>query len=328
MQVQGTDFDEVYAPVGKHATLRTLLAIVAKHDLELHSLDVKTAFLNGKLDEDVYILQPPGFDDGSGKVCKLKRALYGLKQAPRNWHLCLKAALEKLGFVASDADAGLFYTNTADRIYLLSYVDDLLIAGSSAARVDSIKRQLMKVFDMHDLGDATEYLGMKLTRDRAAGTIKLSQSAMVVDILQRYSMSEAKPKPTPISDSTRIQKDGEPLDTKLAPYSSLVGSLLYLSVCTRPDIAWATNVLSKYLSCPTDAHWQLAKGILRYVQGTIDLDITFGLTNDGLLSYTNADYAGDVDTRRSTTGFVITLGGCSRNELLVQPGPACHSCTA
>jgi hypothetical protein len=311
-QLQGIDFDEVYAPVGKHATLRALLALVAQFDLELHSLDVKTAFLNGVLDETVYIKQPPGYNDGTNKICLLHRALYGLKQAPRTWHLHLKSELEQIGFQASEADLGLFYLDASkdERVFLLTYVDDLLLAGQSVSTITSIKAKLMSMFEMHDLGATKEYLGMQIMRDRQENTIKLSQQTMTSEILERFCMKNAKSKPIPISPGSKIQKKGAALSNASTPYASLIGSLLYLSVCTRPDISWSVGALSKYLACPTEEHWNLAKSILRYLVGTADYGIVFGSKNELLLEgFTDADHAGDIDTRRSTTGYVFNLFG-------------------
>jgi hypothetical protein len=251
-QREGVDFDEVYAPVSKHATLRALLAITAGEDLELHSLDIKTAFLNGVLEEDVYLDQPPGYEEGGrSKVAHLRRALYGLRQAPRTWHLRLKEELESVGFMASDADPGLFYCvrESGKRIHLLVYVDDLLIAAHSLDEINYVKSKVKAAFDTRDLGEATAFLGMSIMRDRAARTIKLAQGAMVVGLVDKYGLVDAKDKSVPLSPSIQLSSAiGELLDTEEYTYSALVGSLLYLSVCTRPDIAFSVGTLAKYMA--------------------------------------------------------------------------------
>jgi hypothetical protein len=163
---------------------------------------------------------------------------------------------------------------------------------------------------MRDLGEATEFLGMTITRDRGAGTIKLAQRSLAKQLLEQYGMAEAGLKSVPLSPNLVLRKEGKPLDTSTCGYSTLIGSLLYLSVCTRPDIAFAVEALSKYLAVPTTEHWTAAKGILRYLAGTITCGITFGSNkSDNLVmdGYCDADYAGDIDTRRSTTGYVFIL---------------------
>ncbi len=310
-QREGIDYDEVFAPVSKYATLRTVLATVAAQDLEMHQLDIKTAFLNGTIEEEVYIQQPPGYTNGNpNQACKLIKALYGLKQAPRAWHATLKAELANMGFTESKADAGLFISADASNpALLLTYVDDILIIAPNTNTLAPIKHKLMATFDARDLGPATFFLGMDITRDRANKTLKLSQGRLTADLLNKFNMQEAKTVSTPSSAAIKLTKDGEPLDTKTFPYSTLIGSLMYLSVCTRPDIAQAVGALARYMATPTTVHWTAAKTVLRYLAGTADCGITFGTGPPGLDVYCDADYAGDVDTRRSTTAYVFILNG-------------------
>jgi len=309
-QREGIDYQEVYAPVSKHTTLRTLLSIVATQDLELQQLDVKTAFLNGELEEDIYMAQPPGFEEGGPNfVCHLKKALYGLKQAPRAWHTKLKTELEHMGFSASETDPGLFIKHLEeDYVYILVYVDDILIATKSKDNVKTVKDILMTTFDARDLGDASYFLGWEIKRDRASRTLKISQTKMTTNLINKYGMDNAKTKTTPISLATKLTKQGEPLDTSTYGYSELIGSLLYLSVCTRPDIAQAVGALARYMSKPTTDHWTTARGVLKYLAGSVDRGITYGPMSE-LEGYCDSDYAGDIDTRRSTTGYVFILNG-------------------
>lgn len=312
MQREGVDFNEVFAPVSKHTTLRALLAFVAEEDLHLHQLDVKTAFLNGELEEDIYMVQPPGYEQGGPRVaCHLKKAIYGLRQAPRTWHTKLTKELTALGFKTSIADAGLFiHTEGNKKTYLLVYVDDILIASKDMENVQNVKTVLGSIFDIRDLGEAKYFLGMEITRDRARGTIKLSQKKNIADIITRFGMNDAKGKSTPISVGTRLTKNGsQELDKSTYPYMELVGSLLYLAACTRPDIAYSVGALSRYMAHPTQQHWKTAKDIVRYLIATQDVGILFRKSGFQLNSYCDADYAGDVDTRRSTTGYVFTLNG-------------------
>lgn len=313
MQVEGVDFEEVFAPVSKYSTVRALLAAVAAEDLEMHQLDIKTAFLNGEIEEEVYVKQPPGYEEGGpGMVCHLKRALYGLRQAPRTWNIRLAKELDLLGFKKSEADPSLFiYNGKNGPIFVLVYVDDLIIAARDLDAVKRVKQQLMSVFEARDMGEATYFLGMTIERDRSARTIKLAQGRMTAELVAKYASGEVRTKEVPMSPSVRLSKEeGKPLDTDRYGYSQLVGSLMYIAVCTRPDIAQSVGALARYMSAPTTVHWNAAKGVLRYLAGSKDFGIYFGGGNKpGLQMYCDSDYAGDVDTRRSTTGYVCTLNG-------------------
>lgn len=310
-QREGVDFNEVFAPVSKHATLRTFLAVVAERGLHLHQLDVKTAFLNGDLEETIYMKQPAGYEQGGPRtVCRLRKAIYGLRQAPRAWHIKLHATLEKMGFRASKADASLFVRGHGDdAVYLLVYVDDILIASKHLAAVAAVKAELGSIFTVRDLGEAKFFLGMEITRNPVDGTIKLSQARATRDLLSKFGMDEAKIKGTPMSTATRLTRGGsKEVDKTQVPYMELVGSLLYLASCTRPDIAQAVGALSRYMAHPTEHHWSTAKGVLRYLASTPDVGIVFKRGGCTLVGYCDADYAGDIDTRRTTTGYVFLMG--------------------
>ena len=265
-QREGIDYDEVFAPVSKYSTLRTVLAIAADLDLEIHQLDIKTAFLNGKLDEDVYIQQPPGYNyDNPDLACKLNKALYGLKQASRAWHRTLKTEIESMGFNESTADPGLFIKPSSPPAYLLIYVDDILVITNNTYMLNSVKNQISTAFETRDLGPATFFLGIDIIRDRTTKTIKLTQTRHTTDLLSKFNMEKSKPFDTPSSIAIKLTADGEPLDTKGHPYSTLIGSLMYLASCTRPDIAQAVGALARYMSKPTTTHWTAAKHVLRYL---------------------------------------------------------------
>lgn len=309
-QREGIDYNEVYAPVSKQTTLRVLLAEVAAQDLDLHQLDIKTAFLNGELEEDIYMVQPPGYEQGGSDIsCHLKKSLYGLKQAPRAWFTKLKFELEEKGLKSSEADPALFIMIKENmKTFVLVYVDDILIAGSQD-NIKEVKRILQDKFDVKDLGEATFYLGMEITRDRQVKTLVISQKRYIHDLLIKYDMKEVKTRSVPLDASIKLSaNDGEALnDTK---YSELVGGLLYLSVYTRPDIAQAVGALARYMSRPTTTHWTAAKNVLRYVASTPTMGIAYN--NQGSskpIGYCDADYAGDIDTRRSTTGYIFLLHG-------------------
>jgi len=223
-QREGVDYNEVYAPVSKHTTLRALLAMVA--------------FLNGELEEDIYMVQPQGYEEGGpGIACHLKKALYGLKQAPRAWHTKLKMELENMSFQASETDPGLYIQRRKEiNVYILVYVDDILIVAKDLELVRDIKKTIMTTFNARDLGEAAYFLGWEIKRDRVKKTIKVTQQRMTTDLVNKYGMRNVKPWTTPMSLALKMTKNGEELNTNVNPYSELVGSLLNLSMCTRPDM--------------------------------------------------------------------------------------------
>ncbi|KAJ9529095.1 hypothetical protein QJQ45_007775 [Haematococcus lacustris] len=313
-QQSGVDVGDVYAPVSKHTTLRTLLAKAAAEDMEIHQLDFETAFLNGKLEpgEVIYVQQPEGFEEGStNTVCRLQKALYGLRQAPRAWHARLCEELLSMGFKASEADPALFTLQlSTGMVYLLVYVDDCLLCTQQGdtSGLAYVKKQLSSAFKLKDLGEARWFLGMQLTRDRAEGTIKLDQHKFILELVTANSKSAAHSKPLPMAPAVKLVREGDALDTTLHHYSALVGSLLYLTCCTRPDIAFAVGALARHMSAPTKQHWLAVCSVLCYLKGTADQGLLFGGVS-GLQGFSDADYAGDKDTARSTTGYIFTLNG-------------------
>ncbi|RVW80130.1 Retrovirus-related Pol polyprotein from transposon TNT 1-94 [Vitis vinifera] len=246
------------------STIRLVLGMVAAENLHLEQLDVKTAFLHGDLEEDLYMIQPEGFivQGQENLVCKLRKSLYGLKQAPRQWYKKFDNFMHRIGFKRCEADH-CCYVKSFDNSYiiLLLYVDDMLIAGSDIEKINNLKKQLSKQFAMKDLGAAKQILGMRIIRDKANGTLKLSQSEYVKKVL------------------------------------------------SRPDIAHAVGVVSRFMSRPGKQHWEAVKWILRYLKGSLDTCLCFTGASLKLQGYVDADFAGDIDSRKSTTGFVFTLGG-------------------
>lgn len=309
-QKEGIDYKEVYAPVSKHATLRTLLSVVAAEDLELHQLDVKTAFLNGELEEMIFINQPEGFIQDNSKVYRLKKALYGLKQAPRAWNARLKIELDKLGFTQSLADPGLFILRkNEDPVYLLVYVDDLLLASASLALINSVKSNLSRAFEIHDLCDAQFFLGMQILRNRSEKTLKLFQSKYALEVVTRFGLADSNPRSLPISPSNPLSSSTDSSAVNGTLFMEIIGSLMYLAVCTRPDLSYVVGLLSRFASKPSLEHINIAKGVLRYVLGTFELGLVFTSAKPGLQCFCDANYAADVDCRRSTSGLILLLNG-------------------
>jgi histone deacetylase 1/2 len=312
-QIPGVDFSDVYAPVSKHTTLRALLSFAAEHKWPVDHIDVKTAFLNGDLEEELYMVQPPGYESGGpGVACKLQKALYGLRQAPRAWYNKLSAVLEQLGFVCCDADPGLWvYKSSAGAVYLLAYVDDLLVTGDGDC--GGVKQKLMSKFAARDLGPVSMFLGMEVLRDVEGRLLKLCQHKYVRELLEKYNMQNSASVRTPLAAGTKLSREGEGAGDDLepgVPFSELVGALLYLSVCTRPDIAHAVGLLARFMSAPKKQHWVAAKRVLRYLKGTPDLGICFWAREympSVVEAYVDADFAGCHSTRKCTTGFVFTL---------------------
>ncbi len=246
-QTKGVDYDEVFAPVARHATLRALLALAAVEDLEIEQVDVKTAFLNGPLEEDLYMEAPPGYDFG-GKVLKLKKALYGLKQAARAWNQELVRVLARHGFEASIADASLFVLmREGRRSFLLVYVDDGLAVGNKAD-VCEIIRILEEKFDIRRLGAAAFFLGLEIVRDRQARTILLSQQKYVLTILEKTGLAESNARSTPMPVNLKLSKEGDDYMEHPETYAETLGMLLYLSPCTRPDLAFSVGLLARFMA--------------------------------------------------------------------------------
>lgn len=277
-QVHGIDYNETFLPVVSFSTLRTFLAIVAEENLVLHQMDVKTAFLNGELEEDVFMEQPEGYvsKEFPEHVCKLQKALYGLKQSPRQWFAKINAFLcDNLQFQSCGYDPCFYVQRQNNKSLLITlYVDDLLVAGSSEEEVIYIKGELGKHFEMKDCGESRLCLGLEITRDRKNRTLMISQSRYITKILERFEMSQCKPASTPMSD--QISADMLKTDKMDATrYRQAIGSLMYLMVGTRPDIAFATSRLSQYMQNPTVGLWTCVKRILRYISGTKHLGIVF-----------------------------------------------------
>ncbi|GAQ79929.1 hypothetical protein KFL_000420010 [Klebsormidium nitens] len=330
-QKHGVDFEEVFAPVSRFPTVRTLLAVAAARDLEIKQLDVKTAFLNGTLEEEIWADQPEGYEVGGSEMkLRLKKSLYGLKQAPRAWYLCLSSEMQKIGFSPSTADPALFCRKDPGKeTYTVVWVDDSLVIGTPAA-VEETKEALSAVFDIRDLGDANFFLGMEIERDRVIKTLKLTQKRSIKDLLAEHGMADAKARATPMSPAEKPTREGEKLDVSAFPYSRLIGSLLYIANCTRPDISQAVGVLSRFMSKPTRDHWKMARAVLSYLAGTPEVGLSFdGTEGLKLKGFCDANYAGDIDTRRSTTGYVFTLGGGAVSwASKCQPTVACSTVEA
>lgn len=302
------DYDETFSPVARYDSIRALIATAANENLVLGQFDVKSAFLYGKIDTEIYMTQPQGFDDGSNRVCRLKRSLYGLKQSPRCWNNRFHSFMEKNGFTRSTADPCIYIRqNESEKLIIAIYVDDGLIAGSTQDAVDSFLELLTSEFKITK-GSLDSFLGMQI-QQRESGFF-LSQRAYVERILQRFKMANCNSAKTPVENQQSDKVNNGSLDGSI-PYRSAVGSLMYLACATRPDIAYAVSKAARSMAEPTTLDWISVKRIFRYLRGTMDFGLHYTTAGDGLCAYSDADFAGDFNTRRSTNGFVSLIGGAA-----------------
>lgn len=312
-QRKGFDFDETYAPVARITTVRTLLAVANKRGYFIHQMDVRTAFLNGVLKEEIYMKQPEGLDsDKPGLVCKLNKALYGLKQAPRSWNEQFDSFIKSIGFSRSKVDTCMYQMNVKGSVvYLLLYVDDIILASDQMYLIEKLKQQLSKRFEMTDMGELKIFLGLKVDRDKSKGTLKISQSKYISNLLERFGMNDCNPIATPLEPNLKLEarKPEEELTKK--PYRELIGCLTYLALASRPDISVAVNFFSRFQSAPTDTHWCHLKRILRYLKGTINLGLMYNRhgEEEPLLGYADADWGSDIQDRRSISGNIFQVFG-------------------
>ena len=316
-QQEGLDYTETFASVIKPMSWKSMMGMSAKRGYRIRQMDVITAFLYGFLDEEIYIMQPTMFEDGTTRVCFLKKALYGLKQAPRVWYQTLLDFLRKLDFHKTEADHGLFVS--ADKtMFIAVYVDDLLLFGADIdPRIDDVMQNLRDRFRMTDLGDVSHYLGMEVDVDLNKKTITLRQSTYLKKILGRYGMSDCRPAKIPISpgvaNSLTVYED-KAEKSIVALYQSAVRALMWPAMHSRLDLAYSVGVLSRFCSNPRLIHVELVKRVLRYVSGTLHLGLTYDReadTPDDVIGYTDSDFAGSKPDQKSTGGYVFMLAGAT-----------------
>lgn len=308
-QEEGVDYSETFSPVVKPTTVRIVLTLAATLNWEVRQLDVNNAFLNGILHENVYMRQPEGFSDSRypDHICKLTKALYGLKQAPRAWFDRLSTTLQSSGFCNSKSDTSLFYLKTEQlSIFIFIYVDDILITGNNQTFLSDFVQKLNTFFSLKDLGSVYYFLGIEICRTSEG--FHLSQSKYIVDLLTRFGLKDCATVDTPMVTGKQFSKNiGVPLGDPTL-YRRMVGSLQYL-LTTRPEIAFAVNKLSQFLAGPTDIHLQAVKRVFRYLKGTHHIGLHLKPCKQlQLTTYTDADWATNIDDRKSSAGFCVFLG--------------------
>ncbi|KAE8707741.1 hypothetical protein F3Y22_tig00110377pilonHSYRG00343 [Hibiscus syriacus] len=308
-QKAGIDYDEVFAPIARLETIRLIISLAAQNKWKIQQMDVKSFFLNGVLEEEVYIQQPSGNEvkGNEDKVLKLKKALYGLKQAPRAWNSRIDKYFQENGFNKCPYEHALYTKNKDEDILIVClYVDDLIFTGSNPSMFNQFKDVMMKEFEMTDMGLMAYYLGIEVKQQNDG--IFISQERYAKEILKKFKMENCKPISTPAEYEIKMTKHEEGKSVDPTFFKSLVGSLRYLT-CTRPDILHAVGLVSRYMESPTTTNFKATKRILRYLKGTIDFGLFYSVSNDyKLVGYSDSDWGGDIDNQRSTTGFVFFMG--------------------
>jgi hypothetical protein len=307
-QKEGIDYEETFAPVARYTSIRTIIALAAKMKWKLHQMDVKTIFLNGVIEEEVYIEKPQGFEveDRKSHVCKLKKALYGLKQAPRAWYGRIDKFLTSLGFTKSKTDSNLYFKFMNDEpVILLVYVDDLFLTGEEKI-ITECKNRLASNFEMKYLGLMHYFIGLEVWQNPER--IFLNQGKYAVEILKRFDMLECKPMNTPMETKPKLLVDtsSELIDATLC--RQIIGSMMYLTN-TRPDICFVMNTLSQFLVETGHVHLVAAIHVMRYLKGKLDCGLNYDGDNDFTLSgYTDSDWAESVSDRKNTSVCCFSLG--------------------
>lgn len=306
-QQHGLDYDETFSPVVKFESVRTIISMAAEKNFQLHQMDVTSAFLNGVLEEEVFLSQPVGFikQGQENLVCRLKKSLYGLKQAPRCWNTSIDDHLKSMNFTQSVSDPCIYTKFDEDPLIIGVYVDDIIIAGNSDCNIQSVKNEIARKYSVKDLGPLHYFLGVNIVQD--SDKVWIGQKTYSENVLKKFGMDNSKPISTPVDTSLKLLQasdDSQCVDQKL--YQQAVGSLLYLSVKTRPDISYAVGNVARYCSRPTQQHWRAVTRILRYLKGTIDYGLHYVKHHPSkVVGYSDADWAGDINDRKSTSGYVF-----------------------
>lgn len=306
-QRPGVDFGETFAPVARFETIRLVLAYASTQPCDLIQFDINTAFLNGDLEGEVlFMQQPEGFDDRSGRVCQLQKSLYGLKQAPRAWNRTFSRFLEDFGLRQASSDSCLYVGRD---LLVVLYVDDGLVVSRSLGAAENLLHSMRSKFEATS-GACDQYLGIQIEFDKMDKSVCIHQRAYVDRLLAKFAMVECNPSDTPAEPKQDMLRNTGA--QAMVPYRNLLGGLMYLATATRPDISFIVGRLCQHLENPSEMHWQAAKRVLRYLKGTPQLGLRYSGSTEQmnkLCVYTDADFAMCADTRKSTTGVVAMLNG-------------------
>ena len=308
-QKEGVDYFDTYAPVARISSIRVLLALASVYNLFVHQMDVKTAFLNGNLDEEIYMEQPEGFvlPRNENKVCKLVKSVYGLKQAPKQWHEKFDSVILEFGFEHNSADKCIYSKFTENYgVIICLYVDDMLIIGTNMLGVNDTKKYLSSRFQMKDLNEVDTILGVKVKRH--SGGFALCQSHYIEKVLSKFSHLNIKEANTPYDVSSKLTENNG-REVAQIEYASAIGSLMYAMHCTRPDIAYAVCKLSRFTSSPSVEHWKAIARVLGYLKRTKNLGLFYNNFPAVLEGYTDASWITSANDNKSTSGWVFTLAG-------------------
>jgi hypothetical protein len=317
-QQKGVEVEQTFAPVVKGVTIRLIMALAFILNMAIHQIDISSAFCYADIEEDVYMKPPAEMNIVAGWCFKLYKSLYGLRASPRNWNRHLDKYIRSLNFKPSVLDPCLYYRWHEGKLALiLVYVDDILIAHHDLSFICTIKESFLSTFDMTDMGEMKHFLNIKITR--TAKSLRMDQTTYTHKILKKFaeylgSSTKQKKHPFPADAQERLADDTPISEEKQRfvdafPYRSVVGALLYLASYTRPDLAYAVGVLARFGNKPTYASCQLAIYVLWYLRGTADQGIQFSGSVFDLHVFSDADWGGDIMTRRSTTGYVVFAGG-------------------
>ncbi|GJS38509.1 zinc finger, CCHC-type containing protein, partial [Tanacetum coccineum] len=306
----GIDYFNTYAPVARITTIRLLLALAAIHNLVIHKIDVKTIFLNGDLEEEVYMKQPEGFvlPGNEHKVCKLVKSLYGLKQAPKQWHQKFNEVVLLSGFLLNQSDKCVYskFDSFGKGVIICLYVDDMLIFGTDQNQVEKTKKFLSLRFSMKDIGEADVILGIKIKRENKG--IIITQSHYIEKILKKFNREDCSPISTPMDSVEKLKPNtGKPVDQ--LEYSRVIGCLMYTMTSTRPDIAYAVGRLSRFTSNPSGQHWHAITRVFKYLKGTMNYGLSYVGYPSVLEASSDASWINHVEDSSSTSGWVFLFGG-------------------
>ena len=308
-QEEGIDYDETFAPVARLEAIRMFLAFAAYSNFKVYQMDVKSAFLNGELEEEVYVEQPPGFIDPELEdfVYLLFKALYGLKQAPRTWYDTLSEFLLENGFTRGVIDKTLFHKKHKNDIILVQvYVDDIIFGSTNDALCARFAKLMQSKYEMSMMGELNFFLGLQVSQKPDG--IFICQTKYVRDLLKKYKMEDSTPAKTPMATATKLDQDESGKKVDITHYRGMIGSLLYLTA-SRPDIMFATCLCARFQADPKESHLIAVKRIFRYLKGTPNLGIWYPKdTGFDLIGYTDSDYAGCKIDRKSTSGSCQFLG--------------------